>query len=96
MARRHDIPNSLLFKWRKAYREGRLVVGATPAFVPARIIVAEDEAVGSPSKPLPRGGRIEIVLAADRRVIVGADVDALALGRVLDALDRVLDALERR
>jgi transposase len=23
-ARRHDISNSLLFKWRKAYREGRL------------------------------------------------------------------------
>jgi transposase len=87
-ARRHDLPNSLLFKWRKAYREGGLGGSAAPAFVRARIIGAEDEAVGLPPNPLPRGGRMEIVLAADRRIIVGADVDGLALGRVLDVLER--------
>jgi hypothetical protein len=31
---------------------------------------------------------MEIKLAADRRIILGADVDALALGRVLDVLER--------
>ena len=83
-ARRHNITNSLLFKWRKAYREGGLGFPmASVGFVPAVIV---DEVAAAESKPESAGGRMEIVLARDRRVIVGADVDAAALGRVLDVL----------
>lgn len=34
------------------------------------------------------GGRMEIVIGGDRRVIVGADVDASALALVLEVLRR--------
>lgn len=83
-ARRYRITNSLLFKWRKAYREGGLgEPKASAGFVPA-VIIDEDNL---PERvPALSGGLMEIVLAADRRVIVGADVDAAALGRVLGVL----------
>ena len=83
-ARRHDIPNSLLFKWRKAYREGRLGDAApAPSFVPAVLVGAETASEDASSCT----GRMEIVLSGGRRVVVGADVDAAALGRVLAVLD---------
>ncbi len=87
-ARRHDLPNSLLFKWRRAYREGGLGGSATPSFVEARIVATGVAAAASLPTPLPTGGRMEIVLASGGRIIVGADVDGLALGRVLDVLAR--------
>ena len=67
-ARRHGISNQLLFAWRKAYREGQL--GDIGGFVPA-MIVAEQPEKGSG----PGCGRIEIVSANGRRVIVDCDVD---------------------
>ena len=83
-ARRHGIPNGLLFKWRKAYREGRLGgTSETARFVPA-VLQPEEK----PAAVTPTGvGRLEIVLAGGHRVIVGADVDTGALGRVLDVLE---------
>jgi transposase len=78
-ARRHGIDQSLIFRWRQQYREGRLgrtEPGTAEAFIPA--YVAPAEALS--------GGRIEIVTAGGHRVIVGADVDLGALGTVLDAL----------
>ncbi|MDP6343921.1 MAG: transposase, partial [Alphaproteobacteria bacterium] len=85
-ARRHDIPNSLLFKWRKAYRDGSLGA-AEPAtsFIPA--VVVPSEAAGQVAAS-PAGGRMEIVVSRDRRIIVGADVDGSALARVLGVLER--------
>jgi transposase len=61
-ARRHGIPNSLLFRWRREYRQGRLCAGDSDGgFVPAMVIAdAPTEApVGSPA-----AGRMEIVAAA--------------------------------
>ena len=95
-ARRHGISNALLFAWRKAYREGRL--GAICGFVPA-VVVPEDitnetaaEEPGASSSDMTPGragcGRMVIVLPGGRRVIVGSDVDAAALRRVLDVLER--------
>ena len=72
-ARQHDIANSLLFKWRKAYREGRLDDGGATGFVPALFVPADGDVPSSAD-----GGRMEIVVAGGRRVIVGADVDAPA------------------
>ena len=79
-ARRHGISNQLLFSWCKAYRAGRL--GAPAGFVPA-MIVSEPSAKGARSGC----GRIEIVSANGRRVIVEGDVEVEALLRILRGLE---------
>jgi transposase len=80
-ARRHGISNQLLFFWRKAYREGRL--GDVGGFVPAVIM---------PSPPANKAsaaacGRIEIIIANGRRVIVDGDVDVEPLLRLISGLE---------
>ena len=85
-ARRHGISLSLLFRWRKAFRQGRLGMSPTaPDLVPA--VITRDEASDDDGLPM-HGGRMEIVTRRGGRVIVGVDVDASALARVLDVLDR--------
>src|SRR5690554_753324 len=83
-ARRHDIPTSLLFRWRREYRDGGLAEGdkaggLVPAFVVPQAPRHED---------LATSGRMEIVAHGGHRVIVDAEVDAAALARVLDVLER--------
>jgi transposase len=87
-ARRHGISPSLLFAWRKAYREGRLE--GSCGFVPAVILPdAAAEKHSEPEVPPKRrsGGRMTVVCANGRRVIVGPDVDGAALARVLAVLE---------
>jgi transposase len=99
-ARRHGLSNSQLFTWRRLAREGKLIADADAvAFVPA-VVAPELRIPDAPPEPGPEsllpqadrkaraGGRIEIVLSGARRVIVGSDVDAAALMRVIDALER--------
>jgi transposase len=82
-ARRHDISPSLLFSWRKAFGAGRGDHGAELGFAPALIV--SDEA--PPSGAAAAVGRMEIVTVTGQRIIVGADVDALALSRVVAVLE---------
>jgi transposase len=98
-AHRHGLSNGQLFAWRRLAREGKLVMGGDGAgFVPA--IVAGGHCVPDPPNDphletlslqfgagTPAGGRMEIVLSGNRRVIVGTNVDAAALKRVLDVLE---------
>jgi len=90
-ARRHGISRSLLLTWRRAFRVERTEVGSGSGFVPA-VIVPEPPSAPAPKPdprgPRPREGRIEIVLARGRRVIVDAAVDADALARILDVVER--------
>ena len=99
-ARRHGLSNSQLFTWRRLAREGKLIADADAvAFVPA-VVAPELRIPDAPPEPGPEsllpqadrkaraGGRMEIVLSGARRVIVGSDVDAAALMRVIDALER--------
>ena len=101
-ARRHGMSTSQLFTWRRQAREGKLAMANDDddvAFVPA-VITRErsmpgSSAVGGPEnsvkqsdRPTPAAGRMEIVLAGGRRIIVGSDVDAAALARVLESLER--------
>ncbi|HTC02810.1 MAG TPA: transposase [Xanthobacteraceae bacterium] len=79
-ARRHGISNQLLFSWRKAYRAGRL--GGPAGFVPAMVVGDSSTIVGAAS-----GGRIEIVSANGRRVIVNCDVEVEALLRIMRGLE---------
>jgi len=97
-ARRHGISTSQLFNWRRLTRDGKLVPDEEPGFVPAivaaddvsRVVsVAHSEAPSSEVSPArPEAGRMVIVLSGSRQVIVGSDVDAAALRRVVDALER--------
>ncbi|NKB16022.1 MAG: transposase [Sphingomonadales bacterium] len=82
-ARRHGISSSLLFAWRRDFREGRLADADVPSLLPA-VVLADDQPASRPSC----SGRMEIVIGEDRRVIVGADVDATALALVLEILRR--------
>ena len=83
-ARRHDISTSLLFRWRREYRAGRLVeIDEACSLVPAFVV---PEAPLQERRPAP--GRMEIVVHGGQRVIVDAEVDAAALARVLDVLER--------
>ncbi len=94
-ARRHGLSTSQLFNWRRQAREGGLVAEEGLAFVPA-VIAPESpgepaiaEAPPSDARPAcPNSGRMVIVLSGGNRVIVGNDVDAAALRRVLDVLVR--------
>ena len=86
-ARRHGISASLLFSWRRDFREGRLGDVDVGDLVPAVVLpdpVSPSEPVGEPVAV----GRMEIVIGGDRRVIVNADVDGHALARVLKVLVR--------
>lgn len=94
-ARRHGLLTSQLFNWRRQARNGNLVAEEEAAFVPA--IIAPDspgetavaKTQSSPSDESPArmsGGRMVIILSGGSRVIVGNDVDAAALRRVITAL----------
>ena len=83
VARRHDLNANLLFTWRRQRQKREAAAGEiAPAFVPL--------AIAGPSVPpaaIATGeSRIEIVLGGGERVLVGADVDALALARFVKAL----------
>lgn len=91
-ARRHGISRSLLTRWRREFRPERREPSLT-GFVPAVIVPDGAKAPGSPpatvaSSSEPSRGRMEIVLARGRRIVVDAGVDPDALGRVLDVLER--------
>jgi transposase len=86
-ARRHGISRSLLLSWRRALQVERTDAGSAPGFVPATI-VPERLPERAPAAGTPATGRMEIVLARGRRVIVDAQVDISALARVLDVLER--------
>ena len=103
VARRHDINANLLFTWRREAGKTAAAVAPDGAvgFVPARIDVAPAKALPASSPPAALApvasaagpsevpiGRIEIALAGGDRLIVGADVDAAALARVVKVLAR--------
>jgi transposase len=87
VARRHDLNANMLFTWRRqAAATGTISPAAAMTFVPAAI-TAEPVATVSPAQAAA-AGRMKIVLAGGIEVIVGADVDAGALARVIKVLSR--------
>ncbi len=87
VARRHDVNANMLFTWRRAFGAVASIGTASAAtFVPA-VIGPGPVPTTSPTPPTP-AGRMEIALTGGDRVIVGADVDAAALARVVKALSR--------
>ena len=87
VARRHHVNTNMLFTWRRQARAAEASAAADRlTFVPA-VISTPPLSTASPERPAPLG-RMEIALAGGDRVIVGADVDAAALGRVIKVLSR--------
>ena len=97
-ARRYGLSASQLFAWRRMARAGAFRDGVA-SFVP--VVVADQtpasgsqcedheaaELENNPSAGTPKG-RMQIMLSNGRQVIVGEDVDAAALARVIGVLDR--------
>ena len=80
VARRHDLNANQLFTWRRQFGVGGFEPKSLAPILPVTIAPAT---VAEDSRP---GGQMEIVLAQGDRIIVGADVEAVALARVLKAL----------
>lgn len=91
VARRHDLNASMLFTWRReAEKAAAARCDGALTFIPAKIDAAPSVA-SAPMAVVQTGrtaGQIEIALAGGDRVIVGPDVDAVALARVVKVLSR--------
>ena len=95
-ARRYGLSGALLFSWRKAYREGRLGDGVLDGFVPAVIVPESVAAAASTFANASAdrcssdvgGGRMEVVSAGGRRVVVGPDFDPQSLLLLLAVLEQ--------
>ena len=89
VAQRYGVNANLLFTWRRQNARSAAHGGAEPfELLPVR--VSDERAPAAPVEASARVlvGRMEIVLAAGERILVGADVDTAALARVVKALSR--------
>jgi transposase len=94
VARRHGVPQSLIFAWRRQARSAEPAGRDDPFLLPVEVdaveVTSSHEVAGQPH-PRPGGRRtnpgvIEIELGSGRRVRVDNEVDADALRRVLSVL----------
>jgi transposase len=91
VAQRYGVNANLLFTWRRQLaakspvESGKLLELAPVTVVAER--TAPEARVGD-GDAARSAGRMEIVLAGGERIIVGADVDAAALARIVKALSR--------
>jgi len=87
VAQRYGVNANLLFTWRR--RDARSAAsGGVEAVELLPVRVEDERALAAPVAAPGPVGRMEIVLAAGERILVGADVDAAALARVVKALSR--------
>jgi hypothetical protein len=81
VARRHGVNANLLFTWRRQQGAAKMADSREgPQLAP--VTIAAEPVSGIPAMALEPVGRMEIVLGAGERIIVGADVDTAALARV--------------
>jgi transposase len=78
VARRHGVNANLLFTWRRQLGADKASKREEP-----RLIVPVTIAPQTLATP---GGRMEITLSSGERIVVGSDVEAAALARVVKAL----------
>ena len=87
VAQRHGVNANLLFAWRR--RETRSAAGGRLERLKLLPVTVADEGMAAAPIALSApAGRMEIALVGGERVVVGADVDAAALARVVKALSR--------
>ena len=97
VAQRYNLNANQIFRWRRLLREPERA-GGVGRFVPVVVEAAPGQGpaaatMSPPSESVvaagqPATGRMEIVLAGDRRVIVDRTVDGPALSRVIAVLER--------
>jgi transposase len=88
VAQRNGVNANLLFTWRRQEAR-RAAFGDREA--PVKLLPVTLAAARTPAAPaaaLEPVGRMEIVLTSGERIVVGADVDASSLARVVKALSR--------
>jgi transposase len=87
VAQRYGVNANLLFAWRRRLGDCDAVVSPEPIkLLPVTVVAAgKPGAAAAASEPV---GRMEIVLNNGERIIVGADVDASSLARLIKALLR--------
>ena len=89
VARKHGVSSGLVFRWRKTLGHQGMapqpVRTAGKSFVPIALPApeAQQKAVDG-----ARDGTIEIILGGNRRIVLGRDFDAVALKRVIEALEQ--------
>jgi transposase len=81
VARRHGIAPSHLFLWRKEHRQS-VVGGGGVGFAP--VVIGPGACGAAPAHE----GQMEVVLASGRRIVVAPGFDAVALARLVQALER--------
>ena len=92
-AQRHGITRWQLNAWRRAAREGRLLSRSTKGFVPALVVAEPGVSIAQPAAtapvppPITDHGRMEVVSANGRRVIVDREVDVDVLLRIMRGLE---------
>jgi transposase len=87
VAQRYGVNANLLFTWRRRETRSAMSGGLEPLKLLPVTVVDEGMAAASIAPSAP-AGRMEIALVGGERVVVGADVDAAALARVVKALSR--------
>jgi transposase len=87
-ARRHDVGRTLLVRWRRQYRTGRLTRGGVgPRFTPLTIATPHvPEVYSGPSVPT-QTQTADITFVNGRRLSVAATIDPVMLARLVQALD---------
>jgi transposase len=93
VAQRYGVNANQLFTWRRQEARGAATGGLEPlepleplGLLP--VTVADEGMPAASIAPSARPGRMEIALVGGERIVVGADVDASALARVVKALSR--------
>ena len=87
VAQRYGVNANLLFTWRRR-DAGSTASGGTEPIELLPVQIEDERALAAPVAAPGPVGRMEIVLAAGERILVGADVDTAALARVVKALSR--------
>ena len=88
VAQRYGVNANLLFTWRRqAARAAANGDAELVKLLPVTVAEAEAPTASPVAAPEPIG-RMEIVLSGGERIIVGVDVDATALARVVRTLTR--------
>jgi transposase len=84
---KHGVSRSQLYRWRQLAQAGNLGSIRIEGFVPALITPDVPAPVSAPSNPVVGSGRMEVLSANGRRVIVDRDVDVDALLRIMRGLE---------
>lgn len=86
-AEKHGVSRSQLYRWRQLAQAGKLGSIRIEGFVPALITPDVLAPVPAPLTPVVGSGRMEVLSANGRRVLVDRDVDVDALLRILRGLE---------